>query len=279
MKHKMLIQRILFKILLILVPLIMIFPLIWMVFLSFKTNTELVNQPLSLPTSLSFSNYKRAIDSLNLPRMYFNTFIIAGVSELIIIITTYMSSFAISRMTFKKSKTRGNFYLFLLLGLAVPVYILIFPLYRINISLNLLNTRWSVIIPYIATAISFNTLLFVGFLNGMPKAVEEAGIIDGCSIFDVSFRIIAPMAKAIFATVIVFNLLYIWNEYPFAVTFLTDRALYTISLSAALFKGQYSIDYSGIVAATVMIIIPQLIFYTYFQKFIIQGMTEGAVKG
>ncbi len=279
MLYERTIHKVLFRIVAILVPTIMVFPLVWMVVLSFKTNIEMVNQPLSLPTSLNFSNYKRALDTLNLARMYFNTFIVAVISESVIIIITYMSSFALSRMTFKQNRMRGALYLFLLLGLAVPVYILIFPLYRINILLNLLNTRWAVIIPYIATAISFNTLLFVGFLNGVPKAVEEAAIIDGCSIFQVSFRIVAPMSKVIFATIAVFNLLYIWNEYPFAITFLSDRALYTISLSAALFKGLYSVDYSGIVAATVMIIIPQLLFYAYFQKYIIRGMTEGAVKG
>jgi raffinose/stachyose/melibiose transport system permease protein len=190
-----------------------------------------------------------------------------------------MSSFAISRMIFGTKRMRGNLYLFFLLGLAVPVYTLIFPLYRINISLGFLNTKWAVIFPYVATAISFNTLVFVGFLNGFPSELEEASIIDGCNIFQLCTRIVVPISKAVFATVTVFNVIYIWNEYPFAITFLSDRAQYTISLSASLFKGLYSIDYSGIVAATVMIIIPQLLFYASLQKFIIEGMTEGAIKG
>lgn len=273
------IKAVLFKVFVMFITLIIVFPIIWMVILSFKNNTEIVNEPLKIPNSFSFENYRRALDNLNLIRMYFNTFIIAGVSEVIILVITYMSSFALSRMSFKSKKLRGNLYLFLLIGLAVPVYILLFPLYRINIVLNLLGTRWAVIFPYIATAVSFNTLLFVGFLNSVPKALEEAAIIDGCNIFQVSLKVVAPISKVVFATVSVFNILYIWNEYPFAITYLMDRSKYTISLSASLFKGLYSVDYSGIVAATVMIIIPQLIFYGSLQKYIIKGMTDGAVKG
>ena len=136
----------------------------------------------------------------------------------------------------------------------------------------------ALILPYIAVAIAFNSLLFVGFLNDFPREVEEAAIIDGCGVIKLCAQIIVPIIKPIFATVIVFNVIYIWNEFPFAVTYITSPNMFTLSLSASMFKGQFSMDYSGMIAATVLIMIPQLIFYIFLQKYIISGMTEGAVK-
>lgn len=277
--HTRRIKRFVFLFCIFVLVCVMIFPFVWMVVLSFKTNTEIVNSPMNLPSDWNLTNYRRALSSLDLPVMYKNTLIVVVIAETITVVITFMSSYALARMVFRSNRIRGNLYLFFLLGLAVPVYALLFPLYRVNIAFNLLNKFPAVIFPYIASAISFNTLLFVGFFNGFPKEIEDAAIIDGCNLIQLCTRIVAPICKPVFVTVIVFNVLYIWNEFPFASTFLSKREMFTLSLSASLFKGQYSVDYSGIVAATIMIIIPQLIFYALLQKYIIQGMTEGAVKG
>ena len=135
--------------------------------------------------------------------------------------------------------------------------------------MGVLDTYLALILPYIAVAIAFNSLLFVGFLNDFPGEVEEAAIIDGCGVIKLCAQIIVPIIKPIFATVI---------EFPFAVTYITSPNMFTLSLSASMFKGQFSMDYSGMIAATVLIMIPQLIFYIFLQKYIISGMTEGAVK-
>lgn len=268
---------ILFTILFILTAVVMV-PFLWSILLSFKTNNEIVNAPTALPAVFNFDNYVRALETLDLPSMYKNTIIIAVAAEFITLIITFMSSFAISRLVFRKERNRKALYYYFLFGLAVPIYILLFPVYRLNAAMGVLDTYLALILPYIAVAIAFNSLLFVGFLNDFPREVEEAAIIDGCGVIKLCAQIIVPIIKPIFATVIVFNVIYIWNEFPFAVTYITSPNMFTLSLSASMFKGQFSMDYSGMIAATVLIMIPQLIFYIFLQKYIISGMTEGAVK-
>jgi ABC-type sugar transport system, permease component len=278
-ENKMLRNKVILYAVVIVISCIVIIPFLWMLLLSFKTDTEIVNAPFAIPKVLNFDNYVRALNTLRLPQLYKNTFIVVATTQVITLCLTFMSSFAISRMNFRNRKVKSSLYFYLIFGLAIPVYILLFPIYRINIMLGIMNTYLALIIPYIAISIAFNTLLFVGFLNGVPDELEEAAIIDGCGIWNLCIRVIAPVLKPIFATVTVFNVIYNWNEFPFAVTFISSRQLFTISLGVSLFKGRFNVDYSGVVAASVLIMIPQLLFYTLLQKYIISGMTEGAVKG
>jgi raffinose/stachyose/melibiose transport system permease protein len=211
--------------------------------------------------------------------MYKNTFIIAGITIVGQIIITFMSSFALSRMVFKSKKLKSGLNFYFLLGLAIPPFILLFPVYRLTIELGLMNTHASLVLPYIATSISFNSLLFIGFLKGFPKEIEEAAIIDGCNLFSLCRKVVLPMIMPVVATIFIFNILYVWNEFPFAVTLISDESLSTIPLGISEFKGRWSIDYGGIIAASILIMIPQLVFFGFFQKYIIEGMTAGAVKG
>ncbi|MFP3153937.1 carbohydrate ABC transporter permease [Lachnospiraceae bacterium ZAX-1] len=272
-------KKIIFYLIVTVIAVIAMIPFLWSILLSFKSNSEIVNNPFSLPGIFSFENYRRALQTLNLPKMYGNTLLLVTISTFFSVILTFMSSFSIARMNFKNEKLPDLLYLFLLLGLAVPIYILLFPIYRIDSKIGIMGTYLGLILPYIAVNISFNTLLFVGFLRGFPTELEEAAIIDGCNIFELCIRVVMPVVKPTFITVVIFNAIYIFNEYPFASTFITNTDMNTISLMANMFKGQYSMDYSGIIAASIMIIIPELIFYAIFQKYIISGMTEGAVKG
>jgi raffinose/stachyose/melibiose transport system permease protein len=266
-------------VLIYIITFIVMIPFLWMILLSFKTNSEILNSPFSLPKSFSFQNYQKAIDTLNILLLYKNTIIIAVVTIFIEIIISFMSSFALTRMVYRSQKLKGSLNFYFLLGLAIPPFILLFPVYRLTIQLGLMNTHASLVLPYIATSISFNTLLFTGFLKGFPKEIEEAAIIDGCNLISLCRKVVFPMIKPVVATVFIFNILYVWNEFPFAVTLISDNALRTIPLGISDFKGRWSVDYGGIIAASILIMIPQLVFYGFFQKYIIQGMTAGAVKG
>ncbi len=272
-------KKILFYILITVLLVILLIPILWAGLLSFKTNNEIVNSPLSLPQVWSFSNYQRAIDTIDFGSMYFNTLFLVIAATFFSILFTFMSSFAIARMTFSKKKTSDYLYLFLLAGIAIPIYVLLFPIYRIDSMMGILGTRMGLILPYIAVNISFNTLLFTGFLRDIPGELEEAAIIDGCHLFQLCTRVIIPVMKPIFITIVIFNVVYIYNEFPFASTFIQDSSLNTVSLMTSMFKGQYSMDYSGIIAASLMIMLPELILYVFLQKYIIGGMTAGAVKG
>jgi len=250
-----------------------------MILLSFKTNNEIINSPLSIPELLNPENYKKALNTLDLLQMYGNTLFLVVIAVFFSTAFTFMSSFAIAKMSFKNNAIPNGIYLFLLLGLAVPVYILLFPIYRINLKSGILGSYLGLILPYIAVNISFNTLLFVGFLKDFPSELIEAPIMDGINLIQLCTRVVIPVMKPTFVTVILFNAIYIFNEFPFASTFLNDTNKYTLSLMASMFKGQYSMDYGAIIAASIMIIIPELVFYAFFQKYIISGMTEGAIKG
>ena len=133
--------------------------------------------------------------------------------------------------------------------------------------------------PLLASSIAFNSLVFVGFLKSFPSEIEEAAVIDGCDLLSLCTRIVAPISTPVFATVIVFNVLYVWNEFPLTVTMIYRPEMYNISLGVSLFRSKYGIDYSGIVAGTVLVVIPQLVFYGLFQRHIVKGLTSGAIKG
>ena len=194
------------------------------------------------------------------------------------LIITFCSSFVIARMGFKHPKLKQLLYGFLIMGLAVSPFILLFPVYKINAFMGL-RGKWALVFPYVARSISFNTLLLTAYLKQLPVEIDEAAVIDGCNLWDLITKVILPMAKPVIATVVIFNALYIWNEYPYASVMLRDVSDYTLSMGASFFKGNYTVDYGGIVASSLMIIIPELIFYGIFQKNIVEGMTAGAVKG
>ena len=267
------------NIILILFTICMIFPLVWMLFMSFKTNSEIYASPLSIPKHFNFENYQRALDTLDIGRMYMNTAIIGILSVGIGLLITFLSSYALCRMTFRSRRLQNSLFKYFQLGLMISPLVLLFPIYRITVTFNLYNNMWSLILPYVATQVSFNTLLMYNFFKGIPVEIEEAALIDRCSLGQLLWHIILPMTKPVIMTVIIFNVLYVWNEYPIASVLLRKQDMYTLSMGASMFKGAYSIDNAGIVAASVLIIIPQLIFYGFLQRYIVDGMVAGAVKG
>lgn len=260
-----------------LITVVTMFPFLWMIVLSFKSNSEIMLSPLSMPESFRFDNYVHALQTLDYKQLYLNTFTICFISVIAELIITFLSSFVIARMEFNQQLER-IIYGYLILGLSISPFILLFPVYRINLLLGF-RGKMALIMPYIATSISFNTLLLVGYLKALPREIDEAALMDGCSLWQLIGRVILPMTKPVIATVVIFNVLYIWNEYPFASVMLRDIGDYTLSMGASFFKGKFSVDYGAIIASSIMIIIPELIFYGLFQKNIVDGMTAGAVKG
>ena len=263
----------------VLITAVLMIPFLWLVVLAFKTNTQIMNEPFALPESLNWDNFKNALAILPLGSMYKNTIIIVVFTQILCLVVTFMCSFALTRLKFRSRKLQNGIYLFLLSGLMIPTYILLFPIYRINIALKIVNKYLSVILPLAASSVSFNTLLFVGFLKGFSRDIEEAAIIDGCSLTKLCTYITIPLIKPVLATVTVFNVLYVWNEFPLEVTLIQNPAMRTISMGVSMFRGKYSIDYGGLVAGALLILVPQLIFYGFFQKSVVGGLTAGAVKG
>ena len=265
-------------VLMVLLTVMIVIPIIWLVFISMKQNSEIMNDPLSLPSSLNLENYASALQTLDLFTLYKNTFFIAACALVVEIVITFSSAVGLTRLHFRRDSVRSGLQGFLQMGLAVSPFILLFPIYKINRFFGF-GQQLSLILPYIATSISFNTLLFTAYLRTIPKELDEAALMDGVNLWQLITKILVPIAKPVLATVIIFNLLYIWNEYPFASIMIEKPAYYTISRGIAAFQGQYNIDYGGLAAYSVMVLLPELIFYGIFQRHVVDGMTVGAVKG
>lgn len=260
-----------------LITLLVVFPFAWMLLLSLKSNSEIMASPLSMPEHISLDNYRRAMQILDYGKLYGNTIFVCLAAIVLELTITFCSSFVIARMEFNNA-IRNLLYGFLILGLSISPFILLFPVYKINVFFGL-SGKAGLIPPYVATSISFNTLLLVGYLKSLPGEIDEAAVVDGCNIWQLMLKVVLPMTKPVMATVVIFNVLYIWNEYPFASVMLRNVADYTLSMGASFFKGTYTVDYGGIIASSIMIIIPELVFYGIFQRNIVEGMTAGAVKG
>jgi raffinose/stachyose/melibiose transport system permease protein len=262
-----------------LITLLVLVPFLWMLVLVFKTNTEILNAPFALPSALNFENFTRALEILPLGPMYKNTFFIALYTQAVCLAFTFMSSYALTRLYFKRKALQNGLYLFLLCGLMIPTYILLFPIFRINILLKLVGSYTSVVLPLAASSIAFNTLMFVAYMKTFPKEVEEAALIDGCGITRLCTQVVLPLVKPVIVTVTIFNVLYVWNEYPLEVTLIQNPAMRTLSMGISMFRLQYGVDYGGLIAGTLLILVPQIIFYILFQKHVVGGLTAGAVKG
>jgi len=257
---------------------VVMLPLGWIVLLSLEPSETVSNATLDL-SSLSFHNYANVLHSLPLLRMYGNTILLAVVSVVIGSAVSFMLSFAVAVMVFKRRRRQSLIRYYVIVGMAVPVYILLFPVYRLVLTVGLYGSYWSLILPYAAISIPFNTLLFTGFLRDFPSEVLEAALVDGTGLTRLCCSVVAPVMRPVIATVLIFNVVYVFNEFPFASILINDADKTTLSLAVSQFQGQYSVDYGSMMAATVLILFPQLVVYFVFQRQVIAGMTLGAVKG
>lgn len=260
-----------------LVTFLIILPLLWIVLLSFQPSGNILGNPLAFD-DLTIDNYVNALASLPLLRMYGNTLLIAVVSVTVGTAISFMAAFALTRMVFRR-RAQSSVRFYLLAGLAVPVYILLFPVYRLDLALGIFGTYWALILPYIAVTIPFNTLLMTGFLREFPAEIEEAAIIDGVGLWRLCWSVVLPLMKPVIATLLIFNVVYVFNEFPFASILINDPDMVTVSLAVSRFQGQYTVDYGGMMAAATLVLLPQIVIYAMFQRQIIAGMTVGAVKG
>ncbi|MFF9813550.1 carbohydrate ABC transporter permease [Streptomyces sp. NPDC014006] len=262
-----------------LITFVILIPLLWILLLSFQTNDTILAHPFSF-SHLTLANYQQALETLNLLVMYKNTLILAVVSVTVGLFISYLAAFALTRMVFRRGgrRTQNTLRYYFLGGLAIPVYILLFPVYRIDIALGLFGTYAALILPYIAVSIPFNILLLTGFLRDFPDDIEQAAVMDGVGLWRMAWKIVFPLMRPVVATLAILNVIYVWNEFPFAVTLINDPSLTTASLAVSQFQGVYSVNYGAMMASATLVLLPQLAIYAAFQKQVIAGMTAGAVR-
>jgi raffinose/stachyose/melibiose transport system permease protein len=260
----------------IIISVLSIYPLIWMAYSGFKTDPEFAMSIISLPSTVDFKSYERAIRIGRLGRAFFNNLYVTPVCVILITVFSFIVAYFLNRFRF-----RGRNILFVLftLGLLTPVHGFLVPLYIQFSRLRLIDNWYSLFFPITAFNMPLAIILYENFLNSVPHEVEESAMIDGATIGQQMISIAFPMCKPIVSTVMVVDFLWVWNEYPFALVLINKQALKTLSLGLSNFRGEQTTSYPPLFAALTLVTIPIIIVYAIFSKQIMQGMTAGAVKG
>jgi len=273
------IQKILFVLkytILILFLIACIYPLLWLIINSFKTQDELFLNTWGLPQVWTLENYKHAVIDGKIGVYFGNSLMISVISVLGTIVLSVMASYGVTRLRWKFSKLMLSIFL---LGLMIPAYGSVIPLYNIFNKIGILNTYLSVIIPHVTFALPTAIFILSGFFIAVPKELEEAAIIDGCSLVQAFQKVVTPVVIPGIVTITVISFINIWNDLLFSQIFLTDKGKMPLPMGLTEFKGIYSTDYVGMIAAIVITVIPVIIVYVILHEKIIDGMIAGAVKG
>lgn len=276
-KHRA--DQILLHAVLILIAILVISPLLLLVFNSFKNNNEILNNPTALPTSFTLQYIVKAMNEINFWRSLGVTFIVTFFSVALLVL---VSSFAAWGMTRAKSKLSDFMYLCFTAAMLIPFQSLMYPLVSIAEKAGAKNIP-GLIFMYGGFGISMSIFLYHGFFKNVPISLEESAMLDGANIFEMFFKVVMPLMKSTTVTVIVINAMWIWNDYllPFLVIGNSDKTT-TLTLElyfAKLKTGQYGNPWELIFPAVFVTIIPIIIIYILLQKWIINGVIEGAVKG
>lgn len=263
---------------------LVVYPLVWVVFASFRSTSEINQAPWSLPETMRWENYTKAwsgdesAGDGGLGRAFVNSTIVTCASLVGILLIGAMAAYVLARFAFPGSGALYNVFLF---GMMVPVFLGVIPLYLLLDSMGLLNTLSGLVIVYISYSLSFTVFILTGFFRTLPGELAEAGAIDGCGHWSVFWRIMLPLARPGLITAGIFNAFGLWNEYPLALVIMTDNEKITLPLAIANLaqKQHYQTDWGALFAGLVIVMLPTLIGYIAFQRRITQGLTAGAVKG
>ena len=257
--------------------LVNLFPVYWMFTFSLKNNAEIFgDNVVGLPKHWLWSNYVSALNTGKMGVYFLNSAIVAVATILITLVVALMATFALTRLIWKRRVTLNKFFM---LGLTIPIHASIVPVYVTLSRLHMLNTYWAIIIPYAAFSLSMAILVCTGFMNEIPRELDESACIDGCSVWGIFLRIIVPLMKPAVATVGIYTFLQCWNELMFANIFISKSALKTLPVGVQALSGQYTTDWGPIGAALVLATFPTLFIYIFLSKKIQDSFVAGAIKG
>ena len=256
----------------ILVPLYMAFVI------AIKQPSEMTNDiagALALPKQWSLSNFSEAIRVTDFWHTAGNSLIITVVSVTLIVLFGAMAAYPIAR---RKHKMYKGLLAYFLLGYMVPAQTIMIPLYLLLQKMHLLNNIVGLILVY-SSWCNFAMFLYQGFFKGLPMDIEEAAMIDGCGPWKCFWLVVFPLLKPITTTIIIFEVMWVWNDFLYPYLFLSSNKSFTLVMQVYKGVGQFSNDWSMMLSTMVLVLIPVVIFYLIMQKHIVAGITSGAVKG
>ncbi len=276
-ENNMKIGKIILWIVLVLVAVIQLFPLIWLVDFSLGSSNEMfTNGLLIIPEKIRWDNYVKAFVDGNFLHYLRNSVLINTMAVVLVVIISIMAAFACQRMKWKLS---GLVSTLLVMGMMIPIHATLLPNYKIYSTLHLTDTLWALLIPYVAFSLPQGMFLMTGFIQSLPKELEEAAVMDGCGIYRIVFQIVTPLLKPSIATVAIMTFLNNWNEFMMASTYLSTPTWKTLPFSVLEFTGEYSSNYAVQFAVMALTAAPAVIVYVILNKHITKGVAMGAVKG
>ncbi len=251
-------------------------PLLWVVITSLKDDSTLMLSPWAMPDKLMFENYTFAWTAGNLGRATLNSFIVCSITLILSMLFGAMAAYAIAILRWKLAKLTLTYFL---IGMMVPVHCVLIPLFIQFSKLKMSNSLIGIIIPYITFSLPITIYILVGFFEGIPRELFESACIDGCSVYKMFGTVALPLAKTGFMVTGLMSFVNNWNELLLAMVFISNEAKKTLPVSLTKFVGPYNTNYCQMFAAIVLAIIPTIIVYCMFSNQIVDGLTQGAVKG
>ena len=275
-KTKKYIEKIILYLALVFLVIIWIIPIFTLFATAIKSKVDFYTgvSLFSFPEKPAWDNFINAIKKGNLFLYMKNDLIISCIKVPIGIFVEALAAFALTRL---KLKHKTGIFIFFLVGMMLPMQTALVPINIIYSKLGLLNTYWGLLYVYIGFGISFGILILRGFFNGIPKDIDEAAYIDGCSKWQLFYRIIFPIAKPAIATLVITDFLSTWNEYLLASVIINDNTMKTVPVGLMTFVGEHGTDYGYLCAGVLISVVPVLVVYLFFQRYFVEGMS-GAVK-
>ena len=263
-------------IVLIFLLLFMLYPIFMVVTNAFKMENELYSNSLGLPADWDLSNFVTAFRDGDLAQAFVSSIAITVVSVALITLLGSFVAFAISR---NNMIGRRKWYWLFIIGIMIPYQVGLLHLYRLMDGLRLVDTFPGIVLIYVAYGLPFTVFVMYGFFRSIPNEINEAATVDGCNVFQNYAKIIMPLSPTVIAAVVIFNVVWIWNDMLFPLIFISSPELKTLARALLSFKGQFLSRYTIMFAGVVMASIPLTIVYLLLQKRFISGMTAGSVKG
>jgi ABC-type glycerol-3-phosphate transport system permease component len=252
-----------------------VFPLYVMLSSAFRTEADWDRSRIGLPTHFTFTAFANAWTGAKIPRYFVNSLVITSATVVISIVVAAMGGYAYSKLEWRG---RRFGYFFTLAWIALPPVALVVPLYIEMAHTGLLNTYWSVIFLYVTLNTPFNTYLMAAFFRAVPDELVDAARIDGASVHQVFFRVMVPLGRAALATLTIFTVLYVWNEFLFALLFLTSDNVKPLTVGVLQLQTRFSANYPALMAGLLIATIPVVAVYLFFQRYLIRAVTAGAIK-
>ena len=253
-----------------------ILPLSIVVLGSFKNAAEIFSNPFGLPSGISLDNFREALNRGNMIVYYRNTIMVAGISLATVVSFGGVAAFAVTRPTFRR---RNLIYFLFVFGMTIPIQSIMIPSYMLMSTLGLVDTPLSLILVYGSSLMPFSVFILGGFFRTIPNEMEESAKIDGAGPLTVFARIYAPLARPAFASVVIFNLLLIWNDFYNPLLYIRSERYKTITLGLLRHVGQYSSNYPIMFASILFASVPVIIVFILLQRSFESGITAGALKG